>query len=101
MTFHRRGDLEPFQRHLVRVLEDSRNAIVIPHPWDFMPNRIAAYLVEHGISADLAVEVWENLTADEAAWRGTLGECHDEFSDMSIMLGRAREPFPSVFAGEG
>ncbi|MEM7012588.1 MAG: precorrin-6y C5,15-methyltransferase (decarboxylating) subunit CbiE, partial [Verrucomicrobiota bacterium] len=83
VTFHRRGDLAPFQSHLVHVLEDGRNAIVIPHPWDFMPNRIAAYLIENGIAPDLAVEVWENLTADEATWRGRLDECTAEFSDMS------------------
>lgn len=100
VTFHRRGDLVPFKKHLVRVLEDGRNAIVIPHPWDFMPNRIAGYLIESGIAADLAVEVWENLTADEATWRGKLSECTAEFSDMSIMLVRAREPFPSVFVDD-
>ncbi len=41
ITFHRRGDLTPFKRHLVHVLQDRRNAIVIPCPWDaersFMP----------------------------------------------------------------
>jgi len=100
VTFHRRGDLEPFKEHLVHVLEDERNAIVIPHTWDFMPNRIAAHLIEKGISGDLAVEVWENLTASEAAWKGKLSECTAEFSDMSIMLVRSREPFPSVFVDD-
>ena len=28
ITFHRRGDLDPFKRHLVHVLQDARNAIV-------------------------------------------------------------------------
>ena len=41
VTFHRRGDLEPFKRHLVHVLADERNAIVIPRPWDFMPKDVA------------------------------------------------------------
>ena len=100
VTFHRRGDLEPFKKHLVRVLEDKRNAIVIPHPWDFMPNRIAEYLIEEAIPEDLAVEVWENLTAEEATWKGKLSECTADFSDMSIMLIRARDPFPSVFVDD-
>lgn len=100
VTFHRRGDLEPFKEHLVHVLEDKRNAIVIPHPWDFMPNRIAAYLVEKGIPSSLSVEVWENLTAEEATWQGRLDECTADFSDMSIMLLRAEKPFPSVFVKE-
>lgn len=100
VTFHRRGDLEPFKQHLIHVLEDGRNAIVIPHPWDFMPNRIAGYLIEAGIPSNLLVEVWENLTAEEATWRGELSECTAEFSDMSIMLVRAKEAFPDVFADE-
>ena len=89
ITFHRRGDIAPFQKHLVHVLEDNRNAIVIPRPWDFMPAAVAAYLREHGISPDHPTEVWEHLTQSEAAWKGRLGECRSDFSDMSIMLIRA------------
>lgn len=96
ITFHRRGDLAPFKRHLVHVLNDQRNAIVIPCPWDasrsFMPRHIAAYLLENGVSPLHPTEVWENLTRDEAKWSGTLAECTDrEFSDMSIMLIRRQE----------
>ena len=89
ITFHRRGDIAPFQTHLVHVLKDNRNAIVIPRPWDFMPAAVAAYLTESGISPDHPTEVWEHLTKSEAAWKGRLGECRSEFSDMSIMLIRA------------
>jgi len=100
ITFHRRGDLSPFKRHLVHVLQDERNAIVIPCPWDaarsFMPPHIAAYLLEQGIAADHPTEVWENLTRAEAEWHGTLAECAQQhFSDMSIMLIRTRAPMAS------
>lgn len=95
VTFHRRGDLEPFKKHLVHVLADGRNAIVIPRPWDFMPRDIAAYLLECGVSPAHPTEVWENLTRAEAAWRGPLGECTKEFSDMSILCIRTLEPMPS------
>ncbi|CAB3792778.1 cobalt-precorrin-7 (C(5))-methyltransferase [Pararobbsia alpina] len=95
VTFHRRGDLEPFKRHLVHVLADARNAIVIPRPWDFMPKDIAAWLLGQGVSADHPVEVWENLTRGDAEWRGTLAECTREFTDMSIMLIRTRTPMAS------
>lgn len=100
ITFHRRGDLTPFKRHLVHVLNDERNAIVIPCPWDaarsFMPPHIAAYLLEQGVSPEHPTEVWENLTRGEAEWHGTLAECaHKEFSDMSIMLIRTRAPMAS------
>lgn len=100
ITFHRRGDLTPFKRHLVHVLQDARNAIVIPCPWDaarsFMPRHIATYLLENGIPPEQPVEIWENLTRNEAEWRGDLAQCaSQEFSDMSIMLIRTLTPMPS------
>ena len=100
ITFHRRGDLEPFKRHLVHVLMDQRNAIVIPCPWDaarsFMPRHISAYLLEHEVPPSHPVEVWENLTRDEAEWHGSLAECAErDFSDMSIMLIRTLNVMPS------
>lgn len=104
VTFHRRGDLEPFKKHLTHVIEDDRNAIVIPHTWDFMPSDIAEYLIAKGASNEHPVEVWENLTGNEAVWEGTLAECaeqrdkdgKDVFSHFSIMLIRTLHPFPSV-----
>lgn len=95
ITFHRRGDIVPFQKHLVHVLQDGRNAIVIPRPWDFMPRDIAAFLLEAGVSPEHPVEVWEQLTRAEANWSGRLAECTASFSDMSILLIRALTPFPS------
>jgi cobalt-precorrin-7 (C5)-methyltransferase len=95
ITFHRRGDLEPFKNHLLHVLEDQRNAIVIPRPWDFMPRDIAKFLIANGADPSHEVEVWEHLTGNEATWTGSLSECDGEFSDMSIILIRALQPFPS------
>ncbi len=116
ITFHRRGDLEPFKEHLRQSLRLRRNAIVIPRPWDFMPEQIAGYLLMEGLDSELPVEVWENLTMREASWSGTLGRLWSysgrgdaldlaysfsakieasKFSDMSIVLIRAEQPFPS------
>jgi cobalt-precorrin-7 (C5)-methyltransferase len=95
LTFHRRGDVEPFKRHLIHALQDGRNAIVIPRPWDFMPRDVAAYCLEHGVDGSRPVEVWEALTQREASWAGRLGDCTAEFSDLSIMLIRAPVEFPS------
>lgn len=95
ITFHRRGDIAPFKEHLVHVLEDNRNAIVIPRPWDFMPAAVAQFLLAKEISPDHPAEVWENLTRSEAGWKGFLGDCSLDFSDMSIMLIRARTPLSS------
>ena len=100
VTFHRRGDLEPFKKHLVHVLEDDRNAIVIPCPWDFMPKDIAAFLLSRGVSANHPTEVWERLTQSEAAWSGSLAACTADFSDMSIMLIRTLNPMPSQIEPE-
>jgi cobalt-precorrin-7 (C5)-methyltransferase len=95
VTFHRRGDLEPFKRHLLHVLADERNAIVIPRPWDFMPKEVAAFLLSQGVAAEHSVEVWENLTSREARWSGALKDCTGDFTDMSIMLIRSLRPMPS------
>jgi precorrin-6y C5,15-methyltransferase (decarboxylating) CbiE subunit len=95
VTFHRRGDLEPFKRHLVRALADERNAIVIPRPWDFMPKEIAAFLLSQGLAAEHPTEVWENLTSREAHWSGALVDCTATFTDMSIMLIRTLHPMLS------
>jgi len=100
ITFHRRGDIEPFKEHLVHVLEDGRNAIVIPCPWDFMPKHIAAFLLSRGSDPAHPVEVWERLTQAEATWRGTLAECTADFTDMSIMLIRTLHPMPSQIEPE-
>jgi precorrin-6y C5,15-methyltransferase (decarboxylating) CbiE subunit len=95
VTFHRRGDLEPFKRHLVHALADERNAIVIPRPWDFMPKEVAAYLLSQAAPGEHPVEVWENLTSREAQWSGVLRDCTGDFTDMSIMLIRSLRPMPS------
>lgn len=100
LTFHRRGDLEPFKRHLLNAIKDERNAIVIPRPWDFMPKDIVDFLLKFGISGDHPVEVWENLTINEATWSGKLADCTIDFSDMSIMLIRTRTPMASQIIEE-
>ena len=95
ITFHRRGDIGPSKEHLVHVLEDGRNAIVIPRPWDFMPDQVSHFLVSRGIPPEHPVEVWEHLTQAEAAWSGNLENCTGTFSDMSIILIRTLHPMPS------
>jgi hypothetical protein len=41
------------------------------------------------------VEVWEQLTRAEDNWSGKLSECTGTFTDMSILLIRSLQPFPS------
>jgi cobalt-precorrin-7 (C5)-methyltransferase len=101
ITFHRRGDIGPFKEHLVHVLEDGRNAIVIPRPWDFMPDDVSHFLVSRGIAPEHPVEVWEHLTQAEAAWSGNLENCTGTFSDMSIILIRTLHPIEPRAAQTG
>lgn len=96
ITFHRRGELEPFQRRLVNALKDGWNAIVIPRPWDFMPHDISAYLLEQGVDGAQSLEVWEDLSRDSKQWCGNLADCPRDFSDMSIMLIRTASPIASA-----
>ena len=101
ITFHRRGEIGQFKEHLVHVLDDDRNAIVIPRPWDFMPSEVSLFLISRGISPEHPVEVWERLTRSEAAWSGKLGNCSAAFSDMSIMLIRTLHPMRSQLEPHG
>jgi len=95
VTFHRRGVLDLFKQHLLHVLQDERNAIVIPRPWDFMPKDIAQFLLSNGADPEHRTEVWENLTGQEASWKGRLGDCRNEFSDLSIILIRTLKALAS------
>ena len=85
----------------MHVLEDGRNAIVIPRPWDFMPDQVSHFLVSRGIPPEHPVEVWEHLTQAEAAWSGNLENCTGTFSDMSIILIRTLHPIEPRAAQTG
>ena len=95
ITFHRRGNIEPFKKHLISSLNDQRNVIIIPRPFDFMPNDIARFLLDNGIDTTHQVEVWENLTQAESCWTGFLKDLNQDFSDISIMLIRCLVPIVS------
>lgn len=91
VSFHKRGDIGADQRYLLAVLGWGRSAIVIPRPWDFMPDAIAAFLIAHGITPGMKVAIFERLTAEEGEWHGTLealsaGAGGRRFGDMSILV---------------
>lgn len=93
VTLHTRGDLEGAFARLVREAGD-RNLLILPRPYDYMPERIADVLVERGVEAALDVHVYERLTFDdEAATRTTLGELASgdagdgsAFDDLSVVV---------------
>jgi len=94
VSFHKRGDLERDMTYLREAVRGGRAAIVIPRPWDFMPEAIAGFLIAQKIPPRTAVTVFERLTTEETEWHGTLedlsaGVHRERFSDMSILVVRA------------
>lgn len=95
VSFHKRGDLERDKAYLREVVRGGRAAIVIPRPWDFMPEAIAGFLIAADVAAGTRTVVYENLTGAEGEWRGTLehlsrGARGKPFGDMSILVIGAR-----------
>lgn len=95
VSFHKRGDLEGDKAYLLAVLGWGRSAIVIPRPWDFMPQAIASFLIANGIPSNTDVSVYEHLTTEESEWRGPLEDLEKDahrtrFSEMSILVIRVK-----------
>jgi cobalt-precorrin-7 (C5)-methyltransferase len=99
VTLHKSGDIAPDLQRL-RENVGERHLLVLPRPYDWMPEDIAVDLLDAGASASLNVLVLERLTHDdEAITRTTLGELKtyaggseaDEtpFSDLSVLAVRA------------
>ena len=87
LTFHKRGDISEDKEFLVSSLKQGKVAIVIPLPWDFMPAEISQFLLDRGIPHNTHVDVFEHLTwPEEKSYSGTLRECKEKFSDVSIMV---------------
>ncbi len=86
VTFHKRGDLERDKGFLASALQLGRGAIVLPHPWDFMPRDIAGDLLARGVEPDREVIVFESLSLDERTWKGRLDALSGDFSDLSIVV---------------
>jgi cobalt-precorrin-7 (C5)-methyltransferase len=99
VTLHKSGDIVPDLRRL-RENVAKRHLLVLPRPYDVMPEDIAADLLGAGAPPSLPALVLERLTHDdEAITRTTLGELEtyaggsdaDEtpFSDLSVLAVRA------------
>jgi len=97
VTLHTRGDLEAELDRLVREA-GTRNLLVLPRPYDYMPERVAKVLVDRGVDGSLDTHVHEHLTFDnEAFTRTTLAdlaaretESDSAFSDLSVVVVRGR-----------
>ncbi|GAB3030346.1 cobalt-precorrin-7 (C(5))-methyltransferase [Natronobiforma cellulositropha] len=102
VTLHKRG---PIDGDLERLARDAgeRHLLVLPRPFDWMPESIAAFLRERGTDPDLEALVLERLThEDEAVHRFSLEELagleregtsreDTPFSDLSVLAVRTTE----------
>jgi cobalt-precorrin-7 (C5)-methyltransferase len=99
VTLHRSGDIGPELERLREAVGD-RHLLVLPRPYDWMPEDIAADLLDAGAPPSLDALVLERLTLpDEEITRTTLeglgvstaASDADEssFSDLSVLAVRA------------
>ena len=74
VTLHKSGDITPDRRRLRDAVGD-RHLLVLPRPYDWMPEDVAADLLDAGASPSLEAIVLERLTHDdEAVTTTTLGD---------------------------
>lgn len=96
VTLHRRGDVSD---GIDRLEADvgRRHLLVLPRPFDLMPEDVADRLVASGADPGLTAIVYERLTlADERTTATTLGELatlvaeeESPFSDLSVLVVRS------------
>jgi cobalt-precorrin-7 (C5)-methyltransferase len=98
VTLHKSGEITPDLRRLRDEVGD-RHLLVLPRPYDLMPEDIAAELLDAGASPSLEALVLERLTHDdEEVTTTTLGRLRtlgkdsagdsSPFSDLSILAVR-------------
>ncbi|MFB6089561.1 MAG: cobalt-precorrin-7 (C(5))-methyltransferase [Halobellus sp.] len=97
VTLHKSGPIDADLRRL-RADAGERHLLVLPRPFDWMPEDVGADLVDAGADPALRALVFERLTHDdESVTATTLGalaaESNDDvdsrFSDLSVLVVRA------------
>ncbi|WP_336326398.1 cobalt-precorrin-7 (C(5))-methyltransferase [Halovenus sp. HT40] len=98
VTLHKSGDIST-DLDRIRAVAGDRHLLVLPRPYDWMPEDIAADLLDTGADGSLEALVLEHLThEEESITRTTLSELaertteaeHDSpFSDLSVFVVRA------------
>jgi precorrin-6y C5,15-methyltransferase (decarboxylating) CbiE subunit len=91
LTLHESGErwlLEQKLREVVQSIKDGKPVILLPRPYDLMPNEIASILISLGAPKNTPVRVYENLTLDnERETKATLESLpHKEYSSLTIMV---------------
>ncbi len=90
ITFHKSGTLKAEKMELIEALKEGKNIILLPRPWDFMPQDIARFLIRKDIPPKTRISVYENLTLkNEAVFNGSLEDfLEKDFSALSIMISK-------------
>ncbi len=89
ITFHITGDIEKEKEMLLQAIRNNRNVIMLPRPWDFMPQQVAQFLKENSIDiSGLNVDIYEFLTLyNERVSKSRLGDIKDrDYSDLCVMV---------------
>jgi cobalt-precorrin-7 (C5)-methyltransferase len=110
LSLHRRGPVDETLDRLVRTA-GRRHLLVIPRPYDWMPEDLARYALDRGVDPGLDALVFERLTRPgETTTRSPLGTLAGDtgdgpegtaFSDLSVLVVRAPESGPGPAAATG
>ncbi|QZA88090.1 cobalt-precorrin-7 (C(5))-methyltransferase [Salinarchaeum sp. IM2453] len=95
VTLHKSGGIDDELEQLVEHV-GTRHLLILPRPYDWMPEDIAAYLLEHGASPSLSVFVFEHLTQQEEKITDTTLQAlqstntdDSTYSDLSVLVVRS------------
>ncbi|MEM2760564.1 MAG: precorrin-6y C5,15-methyltransferase (decarboxylating) subunit CbiE [Nitrososphaerales archaeon] len=96
ITFHITGSIEKEKGILLNAIRDHRNVIMLPRPWDFMPQQVAQFLKENGIDVGkLNADIYEFLTlTNERVSKSKLSDIENrKYSDLCVMVIYYQKPF--------
>ena len=89
ITFHITGSIEREKEMLLQAIKNNKNVIMLPRPWDFMPQQVAQFLKENGADISrLNVDIYEFLTlSNERVSKSKLSDIEDRnYSDLCVMV---------------
>lgn len=89
ITFHITGSIEKEKEMLLQATRNERNVIMLPRPWDFMPQQVAQFLKENGVDiSKLNADIYEFLTlSNERVSKSKLSDIEDRnYSDLCVMV---------------
>lgn len=91
LTLHESGERELLEQKLREVVDSikrSKPVLLLPRPYDLMPNEIASLLISFGAPKHTTVRVYENLTLEnETQTQATLASLpRKTYSDLTVMV---------------